>query len=355
MTLTVPGWNREIVVTNKPARGLWVAIVVASAAASWSCAASLSTRHAETDTPASRAANARAVIWRNPGPIASLNLLYGAGGKTHAPDSRGTFTFIKEDPLATSPKFDVMDANGVEWKVKLGEEPQSETSAARFLWAAGYFVDEDYYLPEFTVTGLPKLRRGEEFVGRSGTVRGARLERKLAGVEKHGTWDWFDNPFSNQRELNGLRIMMALLNNWDLKDVNNSIYEIRGQRRYVVTDLGASFGNTGNSLTRSKSAPQEYADSKFVEKATSTSVDFALHSRPFFLTAVDVPNYQMRTRLEAIARNIPRADARWLGRRLSLLSERQVGDGFRAGGYTPDEVAVYTQALRTRIAALNAL
>ena len=88
---------------------------------------------------------------------------------------------------------------------------------------------------------------------------------------------------------------------------------------------------------------------------TEGSVDLVLHSRPFFLTALAVPNYQMRTRIEAITRNIPRADARWLGRRLALLSDRQIGDGFRAAGYTAGEVALFTQALRKRIAALTAL
>jgi hypothetical protein len=82
------------------------------------------------------------------------------------------------------------------------------------MWAAGYFVDEDYYVAELTVTNVPKLHRGEKFVSRGGTIHGARLERKLKDVEKLGTWDWFDNPFIDQRELNGLRVMMALLNNW---------------------------------------------------------------------------------------------------------------------------------------------
>jgi len=295
------------------------------------------------------------VVWRDPGPMATLNLLYGSGGRAHAPDARGRFTFVTEDELATSPKFDIADQHGVEWKVKLGEEPQSETAASRLMWAAGYFVDEDYYLAEFTVTGLPELHRGGQFVTPGGRVHGGRLERKLKGVARLGTWDWFDNPLIGTRELNGLRIMMSLLNNWDLKEVNNTILQVGGERRYIVTDLGATFGNTGNSLTRSKSALGEYAASKFIDKVEIDSIDFVLHSRPFILSAINIPNYQTRTRMEDITRKIPRADARWLARRLSRLSDRQIGDAFRAGGYTREEIAVYSRAIRKRIMELAAL
>ena len=59
-----------------------------------------------------------------------------------------------------------------------------------------------------------------------------------------------------------------------------------------------------------------------------------LHSRPFFLSAVSrVPNYRERTRMEKITRHIPRADAKWLGQRLSMLTDDQIRDGFRAAGY----------------------
>ena len=102
---------------------------------------------------------------------------------------------------------------------------------------------------------------------------------------------------------------MSLVNNWDLDQKNNSIDAMDGERRYVVSDVGASFGNTGNMLTRSKSAPREYADSTFIENPTSALVDFVLHSRPFFLSAVNVSYYRDRTRMEQITRNIPRADA----------------------------------------------
>ena len=82
----------------------------------------------------------------DPGDPTTLDLYYGAGGKDMRPDPNGTFTFVEEDMQQTQPKFDVMDAQGGSGGVKLGEEPQAETAATRLVWAAGYFVDEDYFL-----------------------------------------------------------------------------------------------------------------------------------------------------------------------------------------------------------------
>ena len=252
-------------------------------------------------------------IWRNPGPAASLDMIHGAGGKARAPNSTAVH-LRQRGRVGSSPKFVVVDGKGVEWKVKLGQESQSETAATRFLWAAGYFTDEDYFVAELTVKGLPELRRGQTFTAPGGTVLGARLERKRAAVKKLGSWDWFDNPFLGQRELNGLRVMMALLNNWDLKAVNNAVYVVNGERRYVVSDAGATFGLTGNAMQRTRGVPEDYEASPFIAKETPDLVDFVLHSRPFFLVgAFAESNYRERTRMEKITRHIPRAHARWLG------------------------------------------
>jgi hypothetical protein len=313
---------------------------------------------AQKPSQAARAADAAALperVWQDRGDMTALNLLYGAGGREHAPDPAGPFTFVTEDAAGTSPKFEVTDGQGTEWKVKLGPEVQSETAATRFVWAAGYFVDEDYYLAELTVKALPALKRGQKFVSPGGIVHGARLELKRKAVKKLGEWDWFENPFTGQRELNGLRVMMSLLNNWDLKPVNNSIYAVDGERHYAVTDVGATFGKTGNGLTRSKGVPRDYERSKFVAKANASDVDFVMHSRPFFLTVFWVKNYRFRTKMETITKHIPRADAKWLGQRLSLLSDDQIRDGFRAAGYGAGDVEDLTRALRARIAPIAGL
>ena len=294
------------------------------------------------------------VLWTDRGDIRALDLIGGAGGKEHQP--AGKFTFEKEDMDGSSPKFIVRDEQGVKWKAKLGQEVKSETAATRLVWAAGYFTDEDYYLPELRVEKMGKLKRGSDFVSPDGTVRGVRLERYLKGEKKAGNWSWFKNPFTGTKEFNGLRIMMALINNWDLKEINNSVYQVKGENpRYVVTDLGATFGETGNTITRSKSNPEDYMKSEFIQKVTADQVDFHLSSRPFFLTAVAVPNYTKRTRMQEVAKDIPIADAIWLGKLLEPLSDDQIRDVFRAAGYNDKDVEDNATVVKQRIRDLTRL
>jgi hypothetical protein len=80
-----------------------------------------------------------------------------------------------------------------------------------------------------------------------------------------------------------------------------------------------------------------------------------MHTRPFILSVFDVPNYDARTRMQRITKNIPIGDAKWLGQRLSMLSDDQIRDCFRAAGYTQPEIDEYTTAVTKRIAELNAL
>jgi hypothetical protein len=294
------------------------------------------------------------VLWQPPIDLASRNLLYGPGGREHQP--RGKFKFIEEDLSGTKPKFNVEDEQGVRWKVKLGKEAQPETSATRLLWAVGYLTDEDYYLPELRIQRMKKLKRGQNLVAVDGTIRGARLERHLTGEKRIGHWSWFRNPFVGTKELHGLKVMMALINNTDLKEDNNSIYDEEGlERRYVVSDLGGSFGKTGNYFDHSVGSLSDYLDSKFITRVKSQEIDFVMHRRPPFILIFALPYYVGQTRMQQIVKHIPREDARWIGRLLSQLSHHQIEDAFRAGGFTSQQVHQYARKVQERIAELNRL
>src|SRR3954465_13589679 len=149
------------------------------------------------------------VMWSDPGDIKSKDLFNDPGGKEHAPQL--PVKFLKEDTEGHNPKFDVEDANGTKWKVKLGIEAQPETVASRLLWSIGYLANENYFLPDLEVTELPHLRRGQDDVTSPNHIAKVRLQRHSRGDKKEGVWHWRHNPFKGTREFNGLRVMMALI------------------------------------------------------------------------------------------------------------------------------------------------
>ncbi|MGH9509036.1 MAG: hypothetical protein ACRD2Q_12485 [Terriglobales bacterium] len=295
-----------------------------------------------------------AVLWRDPGDIANRNLRYGPGSAERMP--KGRLKFLEEDLGGVNPKFDVQDEEGIRWRVKPGAEAQSETAATRLLWAVGYFADEDYYLPEIRVEGMPKkLSRGQEFVAKDGVIKGVRLERRPKGMKKIGTWSWWKNPFVDTKELNGLRVMMALMNSWDIKPENNAIYAQEGEHRYLVSDVGATFGQSGNTFRRTKNNLEQYRKSKFIRNTTTESVDFHLASKPHPLNAVIFPHWIELRKREKVVKGIPREDARWMGQLLSQLSAEQIRDCFRAAGHSPEDVEGFARAVEERIQSLKQL
>lgn len=292
------------------------------------------------------------VLWTDPGEIRAKDLFYGPGGKDGQP--KPPLRFTKEIMRGASPKFDVKDANDETWRVKLGPEAHAEPVASRLLWAVGYFANTNYYAPSLQIEQMIDLTRGGNDVHERG-VTDARLQQKLAKHEKR--WSWRHNPFVGTREFNGLRVMMALLHNWDLKDENNARFKDKktGREIYYVTDVGASFGTTGESYTvaMSKSNLKAYQSEKFIANVTSDYVDFNFPTHPAFYKAFNFPLYIQEMRTRWIGRKIPRADVQWIASLLSQLSTKQIEDAFRAGGYTPDQVEQFTQILQQRIAELS--
>jgi hypothetical protein len=298
------------------------------------------------------------VLWRDPGNMRKRDLYYGPGSKELAPVP--PFRFVKEVKEGGMPKFDVVDARGVKWRVKLGPEAQAETVASRLVWAAGYNAEESYYLNRAQVDGLKKLSRGQQFVeGQS--VRGARFEPRRDDVKRGKEWGWNKNPFANTRELNGLKTMMVLLNNWDTFKKNNGVLHDKksGEARYTVTDLGATMGAVGGlGSRRSKNNVQDYQGSRLVRRVENGKVkfDYDLKPKKLGLLSVVYPPYYFRQRKATNSmQNVPTSDAAWIGRRLAQLSDDQLHDSFRAAGYDQATREAYVRTLRRRIDELARL
>jgi len=305
----------------------------------------------------------RAIIWKNPGDIRSRDLLYGPGSADQAPVA--PFRFIKESKKGESPKFDVEDARGVVWTVKLGEEAQAETVATRLVWAVGYFAQEAYYFDEAQIEDLPKLSRGREFVLSDGIVVGARFEPERKHLTEGPVWDWDDNAFRGTRQLSGLKVLMILLNNFDARKENNKIYYSRPttagryEAHHYVSDLGATLGRSGGlGGKRTKNDLQDFLSTRFVMGIEDGAVEFDYDTRPTKLGHLSVlypPYYRGEVKKEKSMRGIPVAHARWIGSLLGQLTDEQLRDAFRAAHYNDATLEGYVEALRERINQLEQL
>ena len=304
------------------------------------------------------AARTNAVLWKDPGAVESRDLRYGPGAAGRRPQP--PFLFVEEDNGGHSPKFLVRDARGTSWVVKIGPEAQAETVATRLLWAIGYFADEAYYLPRVRVRRMPSLSRGDEYV-QKGIVLGARFEPVRVNETRGGPWRWKDNPFVGTRELDGLRVMMALLNNWDARDDNNEIVFVgqgnRREARFLVADLGATLGRTGGKGQHSKNDVADFVSSEFVEQVEDGVVRFDYDTRPSgwaLVTIVYRPYFIREFTRESQFDQAPARHARWVGSLLSRLSARQLHDAFDAAGYQPATRNAYVRHMRQRIGQLVA-
>src|SRR5215210_9519072 len=271
------------------------------------------------------------ILWERPNDIASRDLLLGPGGTSMRPDLR-RITFIKEQKGGYSKKYRVRDGAGREWVVKIGKEAQSETSAVRLLYGLGYLTEVNYLVPRVTIPG-------------KGTFNNVRFEARPESWKRAGEWKWKSNPFTGTTEFQGLKIMMALINNWDLKDSNNEMIQLRGNNelRYIISDLGATFGHASTtpilwSLTRSRNNPVNFAKSNFLEKVKGDRV---------------VLHFGGKNR--GIMKDIAVQDAQWMGSWLSQLSERQLSDAFRAANYTPSQINLLVREVRERTSELLSL
>ncbi|HEX6190182.1 MAG TPA: hypothetical protein VFZ40_19165 [Pyrinomonadaceae bacterium] len=278
-------------------------------------------------------ANAKRVLWTDPGNISSRDLFLGPGGAAMKPNL-SRVTFVKVETGGFSTKYRVKDGSGRTWVVKVGQEARPETAAVRLAWAAGYATEVNYLVPCVTIVGAPKPHKKEYECANNGHAN-VRFEARPENVKRLEEWAWKSNPFTGTKELKGLIVLMALLNNWDLKDSNNKILLVnkaQPELHYIVSDLGATFGKTGGFLSRSRNEPEDYVKAKFVEGVNGREVKLAYSGKE-----------------QVLMQGITVDDARWIGSLLSRLSDAQLADVFRAGNFTTEEIQMLVPATRARI------
>jgi hypothetical protein len=257
---------------------------------------------------------------------------WGAGGQKYAPDKDAKYKFEQVDELGFSVSYDVEGPDGVEWSAKIGPEAQTEVVLSRVLWGLGYHQPPIYYLPSWTLVTDDK-----------GTVKKeseARFRPKLDNLERlEEYWSWSDNPYIGTAPFNGLLVVLLMFNSTDLKDDNNSIYELKQplpglptvKKWFVVRDLGAALGETGKLYPR-RNWIEGFEEQGFLKGVKDGRIEF---------------DYTGRHR--ELLRMIRPEDMRWAATRLQKLTEKQWNDASRAANYTDDIRDRYLRKIRQKI------
>jgi hypothetical protein len=199
------------------------------------------------------------------------------------------------------------------------------------VWAVGYNTEICYLAPQVTIEG-------------KGTFQNVRFEARPKDVKRLDYWKWDSNPFVGTREFQGLKVMMILLENWDIKDENNKILFVRNnesgrnEMHYIISDLGATFGKTGNFITRSRNKPEDFVKAKFINEVKGDRLNFRYSGKE-----------------QSLFNDITIAQARWIGELLGRLSDQQIKDAFRAANFSPEQIEMLAEATKTRITELNTL
>ena len=279
-----------------------------------------------------QAPQGKKVMWEKVN-IAQRDLFNGPGGSEWQPDL-SRITFIKEETGGHNKKYRIKDGAGRVWIAKLGREAQPETAAVRLLWALGYKTEINYLVPTLTIPG-------------KGTFKNVRLEARPENIERLGNWDWRNNPFNGTNELQGLKIMMVLMKNWDIIEINNNILGTIGRSgrelHYIVGDLGRTFGRLGNNnlpiiyrLGRTTGRPRHYSKTILVRDVENGKIELSYKGK-----------------LRGIFKDVTISQGRWLADLLLQLSDKQIEDAFRAANYSAADIETYRQAIKEKIHELD--
>lgn len=272
------------------------------------------------------------VLWEDVN-SSTLDLYHGPGGMDMMPDI-SRVEFIKEETQGHNKKYRIKDAKGRIWVAKLGREAQPETAAVRLLYGLGYKTEINYLVPTITIPG-------------KGTHKNVRLEARPENVERLDEWKWKDNPFLDTNELQGLKIMMVFLTNWDLLDLQNKVLRVNNggtiEHHFIISDLGATFGKLGNNnlpiffrLGRKTNDPGTWYEAGFIKGVQGGMIEFDFKGKG-----------------RSLMDDITVGHGRWLAQRLAMLSDKQLDDAFRAANYSPEDVKLMKDGYKARLEELN--
>jgi hypothetical protein len=168
------------------------------------------------------------------------------------------------------------------------------------------------------------------------------------GVDEIGSWGYNCLNHDKLREVRGMAVLNAWLDNWDTRWANNRLYLVDTkdngiELKQVVSDLGALFGNSTGMVRRVhgklkmnvyQNAPNDFTWS-FTHPQAQGDTTVPIHD--FMPDCKTDPFYAMNL-----------DDARWMARLIAQLTESQVESALIGAGYEAPTARLILEKLVAR-------
>jgi hypothetical protein len=272
------------------------------------------------------------ILWQDPIDIQTRDLFWGPGGTYNAPNPSSLYIFIDGDKSGHENRL-VEDELGRKWEITFDSNNntfdskgrgRASVASSRLMWAVGYETDQNYFLESLLVRDKQEVKK----------ITNVGLKRRFSTIDILGNWRWDASPFNDSRELQGLKTIIALFNNWDTDNNGKGNRVARYSNNlenyyYYVFNLNSSFGKSDST----RGVPNDYANDKLLKnpQVSNNQVNFAIDG--------DAKN---------VVKNVSPASARWIASLVSRLSDKQLSDAFLAAGFNPAETNIFVQALKAK-------
>lgn len=257
-------------------------------------------------------------LWQEPKDIRSRDLRIGAGGLYGAPDIDATWT----QASTRSSQLVLQDNKGRNWIAYPNAANRSTVPVSRILWAAGYHTVPVHFRHRVLVGG----RHGRELYN---------VTLVSANTPFADWWTW--NAAAGQgRTAAGAVALMALLNNLSHTNENPVVRDKIGGETWLVALPSFALGRQ-RLLGSTNGDAKEYESARFIRSVEGDVVRFACDCAG--------------TRFVRVTP----ADAHWISRWLSQISEQQLRDAFDVAAYQKHEIDLFVTTIQRRIRELAAV
>jgi hypothetical protein len=162
----------------------------------------------------------------------------------------------------------------------------------------------------------------------------ASITSKDSGdAEEIGAWDYNSIGHPDLRELRGLAVLDAWLDNWDVRWGNNRLMLAQAKDgtyrlEHTVSDVGALFGNSSGMI---RTVHGRWKKGLYQDAPNDYNWTFT-HAQAPEKSSVPIKGYMPDSKILPFYKmNID--DARWMARRIAQLTEAQIKAALIAAGY----------------------